>query len=86
MLAGIPACAAMLQYPLYGLAHRGNPPIQETLGLVGAAGVLMIVATLARSPRPGPSDLLAVALGMLAGCAGSFGVIAGYIVARMMLL
>jgi len=30
--------------------------------------------------------LLAVALGVLAGCAGSFGVIAGYIVARMMLL
>ena len=86
MLAGIPTCVAMLQYPLRDLAHAGDPPMHETLGLLAGAGVLLIVAVLLRSTRPRLPDLMAVVLGMLVGWAGTFGVFAGYIVAAMMFL
>ena len=84
MLAGIPICIAMIRYPLYGLAHSGEPSILETLALSVGASILVLLAAFLRSTRPGLSDFQAVALGMLAGCAGTFGVIAGYIFAAMM--
>lgn len=86
MLAGIPICIAMIRYPLYELAHSGEPSIHETLALSVGAGSLVLLAAFIRSTRPGLADFQEVALGMLIGCFGSLGVIAGYIVAAIMFL
>jgi len=86
MLAGIPIGIALFRYPFHELAPSGEPSIHETLALLVGASILVVVAAFVRSARPGLSDFQEVALGMLVGCAGSFGVIAGYKVAAMMFL